>query len=647
MRWTKAKQPNQNLVNQLIYFLGIPEKLAIMTLQKGFRSVQEAENFLNPRIDDLHDPYLLKGMKKAVQRIKLAAKNHQKVIIYGDFDVDGITSVSMLYLALKDHFQTLEYYIPDRKTEGYGLSKKGIDQFVNEKFNLLITVDCGISDCELIQYANENHLDVIVCDHHLPPEKLPPALAILNPKQRDCPYPYKELCGCGVAYKLLTALGPEFNIPINKIYSYLDLVALATTCDMVPLQGENRVICHFGLRCINKKIRTGLLPFLEVMENKKVGSGDLGFKIGPRLNATGRVSHSHKAVELLISQNIEQANEIFQEIEQLNQRRKKMGSRCFSEAKKKLLKKHHQTDENGILKSADKFHHNQNPPGLYRRIYSNKHLLVSEQRRIRSKSPSKWNASLNQSITQSINQNWRFKKLGVKPFGARKTTFVYHPSWERGVFGIIANDMINKWAYKPTIVLSDSNSKVSGSARSIQAINIHQVLSMCSPYLDSYGGHTAAGGMTLQKENIGKFEMTFENVVCDLSKGQAFEKIKHFAIDLEFGEIDLEFYNQLQKLAPFGMENQEPIFRTKNCRDTGASKIVKNHHLKVELMDASRSRIKGIGFNLSNRKRLLDGPVTIYYELIKNTYWGYPEIEIRLIDLHSQKVKNEATIEVL
>ena len=635
MKWAKVNSPNKNLVNELIYSLGIPEKMAIMTLQKGFDSVKEAENFLVPQINHLYNPYLLKGMKKAVQRIVLAAKNHQKVLIYGDFDVDGITSVSMLFMALKNHFRTLDYYIPDRKTEGYGLSKKGIDRLIAKNFNLLITVDCGISNYGLIHYANENHIDVIVCDHHLPPEKLPPALAILNPKQRDCPYPFKDLCGCAVAYKLLTALSSEFNIPINKTYSYLDLVALATICDMVPLLGENRVICHFGLRCINKKTRIGLLPFLEVLKHKKVDSGDLGFMIGPRLNATGRISHSHKAVELLISQDIEQANIIFPEVEQLNQRRKTMVKQSFSEAKNNVLKKHHQMDEKASLKRNQWFDEPKSR-SVYQNIYSDKSIAVFKQRIKKYQSPLRLNCPLVHSIRQPINQNWRFKKLGVRPFGTRKTTVVYHPNWERGVLGITANDMINKWAYKPTIILSDSNSKVSGSARSVQAINIHQALSKCSPYLDSYGGHKAAAGVTLRKENMEKFESAFENAVCDLSSGQIVEKVKYFAVDLEFGEIDLEFYNQLQKLAPFGMENQEPVFRTKNCRDTGNSRIVKDHHLKVDLVDASRNRIGGIGFHLSNRKRFLNAPVTIYYKLDLNTYWSPPEIQIKLIDIQSQ-----------
>ncbi len=646
MKWAKVKQPDQNLVNQLIYSSGISEKIAIMTLQKGFDSVQEAERFLIPQIDHLNDPYLLKGMKKAVQRIVLAAKNHQKVVIYGDFDVDGITSVSMLYMALKDYFKTIAYYIPDRKTEGYGLSKKGIDRFIDEKFDLLITVDCGISNYDLIQYANKNHIDVIVCDHHLPPEKLPPALAILNPKQKDCIYPCKELCGCGVAYKLLTALGLEFNIPTNKIYSYLDLVALATTCDMVPLLDENRVICHFGLRCINKKMRLGLLPFKEVIKNKKVDSVDLGFKMGPRLNAAGRVSHSHKAVELLISQQLVHAHERFQEIEQFNQRRKRVGRRCFSEAKKKLLKKFHQIDDNRMSLSADNFFQNPKHTTLYQKIYSDKYWSVGGQYRIKSQSPLKFKAPLTQSITQSLDQSWRFKKLGIKPFGAKKTTFVYHPNWERGVFGITANEMVNKWAYQPTVILSDSNSKVSGSARSTESINIHQVLSRCSPYLDSYGGHKAAAGMTLRKENLEQFEIAFENAVCDQYSDPIVEKVKYFAIDLEFGEIDLEFYHQLQKLAPFGMENQEPIFRTKNCRDTGNSKVVgnKKNHLQVDLIDASRNRIKGIGFHLSSKKRYLDGPVSIYYTLGINMFWGNPEIQIKLIDIQSQRDEIETKI---
>ena len=637
MNWIQQKQPDNEILHQVIQSTGLSRKMAILMLQKGFKSSNEVENFLTPRIEHLHEPYLLKGMEIAVNRLIEAREKSQKIMIYGDFDVDGISSVSMLYLALKDHFDELEYYIPDRKTEGYGLSKIGVDKAIDEKFSILLTVDCGISNYNLIQYAQENQVDVIVCDHHLPPEKIPPALAILNPKQADCKYPFKDLCGCGVAYKLLSALAPKLDIPIRKIYAYLDLVALATGCDMVPLVGENRVLCHYGLRCINKKIRIGLIPFFA--KNTRIVMQDLYFKVGPKINTVGRVAHSHKAVELLTCGNINEAMIIFKEIVQLNEQRKKIGTKCLHHAKKLLMNEYHE-----ITKENDWTPHNSisklpGRNGLYKVIYSPLTNPLTKKLTSKAHLISIKKLPVSNSITTLPITNYCYGRLGVKPIASRNTVVIYHHSWTRGVSGLVATRLIEQWAYKPTIVLCASNDEIVGSGRSCDGINIHQALTKCKKHLTSFGGHQAAAGIVLKKSNINNFASEFEDTVTKLLNDQKLEKVKTYALDLEFSELNLDFYNQVQKLSPFGIGNEEPIFRTKGCRDNGLSKLVGksqlNKHLQANLIDASKHRKKGIAFSMAKKYNLLNkGPVDVFYTLSLNTYWGPPpEVEMNIIDI--------------
>lgn len=288
--------------------LKIHPVLCSILVQRGFDDYEKARQFFRPELTHLHDPFLMKDMDKAVKRILSAFSSHEKILVFGDYDVDGTTSVASMYQFLKKHHYCTEFYIPHRYREGYGISKKGIDFAAENKYTLIISLDCGIKSVELIQYAKELGIDFIVCDHHLPDEQLPPAIAILNPKQKDCSYPYKELCGCGVGFKLITALCIAMGLPEESAYQYLDLVATAIAADIVPITGENRVLAYYGLKKANSNPNFGIkaLSYLS-SQTRELHINSLVFIIAPRVNAAGRMDDARKAVMMFVSETYEEA----------------------------------------------------------------------------------------------------------------------------------------------------------------------------------------------------------------------------------------------------------------------------------------------------------------------------------------------------
>jgi len=337
MRWTLKPKPSEDKIKHLAQALNVEDFVATLLIQRGIETFDDAKNFFRPSLEHLHDPFLMKDMDKAVARIELAIENQENILVFGDYDVDGTTAVSLVSAYLKSHYPNIATYIPDRYDEGYGISFKGIDFADDNGFSLIIALDCGIKSIDHIAYAKEKNIDFIICDHHRPGNILPDAVAILDPKREDCSYPYDELCGCGVGFKLIQALGQNRNQTIEDLVPYLDLVATAIAADIVPITGENRVLAYFGLQVINSEPRPGIKALVHQIKKKTLDITDVVFIISPRINAAGRIKHGNHAVELLTEFNFEQAQQFASEIEQYNSDRKDLDKRITKEAFQQIL----------------------------------------------------------------------------------------------------------------------------------------------------------------------------------------------------------------------------------------------------------------------------------------------------------------------
>ncbi|WP_343704837.1 single-stranded-DNA-specific exonuclease RecJ [Flavobacterium sp.] len=337
MRWTLKPKPSKEKIKHLAQALNVEDFVASLLIQRGIETFEDAKNFFRPSLEHLHDPYLMKDMDKAVARIEQAIQNEENILVFGDYDVDGTTAVSLVSSYLKSHYPNIATYIPDRYDEGYGISYKGIDYADDNGISLIIALDCGIKSIDHIAYAKAKNIDFIVCDHHRPGEFLPDAVAVLDPKREDCQYPYDELCGCGVGFKLIQALGQNRNETIEDLVPYLDLVATAIAADIVPITGENRVLAYFGLKVINSEPRPGIKALTHQVKKKVLDITDVVFIISPRINAAGRIKHGNHAVELLTEFNFEQAQQFASEIEQYNADRKDLDKKITKEAFQQIL----------------------------------------------------------------------------------------------------------------------------------------------------------------------------------------------------------------------------------------------------------------------------------------------------------------------
>lgn len=332
MRWTIKPKPNQEQVDQLAQELNVDSLVATLLIQRGITTFDQAKTFFRPSLEHLHDPFLMKDMEIAVNRIENAIANQENILIFGDYDVDGTTAVSLVSSYLKSYYPNIATYIPDRYAEGYGISFQGIDFAEDNGFSLIIALDCGIKSINHVAYAKEKHIDFIICDHHRPGDSLPEAVAVLDPKRDDCTYPYDELCGCGVGFKLIQALSQNRNQTIDDLIPYLDLVATAIAADIVPITGENRVLAHFGLQVINEAPRPGIAALIQQIKKQTLTITDVVFVIAPRINAAGRIKHGNHAVELLTEFNLEQAQQFAKEIEDYNSERKGLDKQITQEA---------------------------------------------------------------------------------------------------------------------------------------------------------------------------------------------------------------------------------------------------------------------------------------------------------------------------
>jgi single-stranded-DNA-specific exonuclease len=576
-RWVLKPAIDKDLVMSLSRELGISKTLTTLLVQRGIRTFEEARSFFRPTLEDLHDPFLMKDMDKAIDRIEKAIEKKEKILVYGDYDVDGTTAVALVYSFLKNHYDQIDFYLPDRYKEGYGISTQGIEYAAANNIKLIIALDCGIKAIEKVAHAKELGIDFIICDHHRPGDTLPDAVAVLDPKRQDDTYPFNELSGCGIGFKLISAYVKRHNIPISSIEQYLDLVAVSTAADIVPLIGENRTLVYFGLKRLNYFPRLGFRAILEMekvpiffdeqadatrIPHYNLTVNDLVFIIGPRINAAGRIHDARHAVDLLISGSTSDANFNSLRIKEHNDERKNLDVRITQEA-------------------------------------------------------------------LSLVQNDPY-------FSKRKSTVLFNAEWHKGVIGIVASRLTEKY-YRPTVILTESNGMATGSARSVKDFDIYNAIESCNDLLEQFGGHMYAAGLTMKLSNIEKFKERFEEIVNDTIEERSL--IQEIEIDstLSFSEITQSFFNVLKQFAPFGPGNMNPVFRTENVRDTGLSRIVGNNHLKLNVAEDENTRfgIDGIGFQMGQHYPFISRriPFDLCFSIEENYYNGKTTIQLNAKDI--------------
>lgn len=583
-KWILHQPVDKQQVDEIVKVLGIDENLATLLVQRGITNYEEAKTFFRPSLSQLHDPFLMTDMDKAVDRVLQAINNGEKLLVYGDYDVDGTTAVAVVYTYLKPFFKKkkIEFYIPDRYEEGYGISFKGIDYAADNGFKLVIALDCGIKANERIDYANERGVDFIICDHHRPGDVIPNAVAVLDAKRPDCHYPYDELSGCGVGFKLVTALSMRGLGTIEQVYDLIDLLAVSIAADIVPITGENRVLAHFGLKQLNKKPRPGIEAILqhaniyrrdeEQVEDednvltRELTISDLVFLIGPRINAAGRIAKASDSVRLLIADKKDHAEKLAASINDLNDERREFDNRITDEARG----------------------------------------MIEDDQELRD----------------------------------AKSTVVYNAKWHRGVIGIVASRLTDFY-YRPTIVLTRANGLITGSARSIKNFDIYDAIDNCSDLLEHFGGHKYAAGLSMKPENLPEFRRRFEAYVAEHLIAEDFVPELEVDLKIDFHNITAKFMRILNQFAPFGPGNMAPVFWTDNVVDAGGSRPVGGHrHLKLtvsQIGDAEQgvAPFSGIAFQKGDLfERIHAGePFSICYHLEYNTWQGKTNLQLNVKDI--------------
>ena len=581
-RWVVKPQGDRSVVESLASHLGMSPVLTNLLVQRGIDTVEKAKKFFSPSLRDLHDPFLMKDMDKAVERIEKAVKAGEKVMIYGDYDVDGTTAVSLVYKFLSQiGHKNLLFYIPDRYVDGYGISIRSIDHAVRKGVTLVIALDCGIKAVEKVAYAKQKGVDFIICDHHLPAEEIPQAVAVLDPKRPDCNYPFDELSGCGVGFKLVEAYARRNNISFREIEHLLDLLVVSIASDIVPLVDENRILAYYGLKKLNSAPSKGLLSIIKIcgLEGHNITIDDIVFKIGPRINAAGRMrmdeddenaapSGGHAAVSLLIEGNEREAMKFGDVIDSYNQDRKSIDRNVTQEA-------HDYVEANPELK-------------------------------------------------------------------ARKSTVIYNPKWMKGIVGIVASRLIETY-YRPTVVLTKSNGFVTGSARSVVGFDLYQAVESCSDLLENFGGHMYAAGLTMREENVEAFTKRFNDYVEKNIDPSILVPQVDIDSELLFSDITDEFHRQLNSFQPFGPGNSAPVFVTRGASNGGVAKLVgvECDHLRMDLMQKQKPHtvIPAIAFQQPTHFEWVRAgkPVAVCYQIVENHYRGTVSRQLRVKDIKPER----------
>ena len=581
-RWVVKPQGDRAVVEALASRLGMSTVLTNLLVQRGIDTVEKAKKFFSPSLRDLHDPFLMKDMDRAVERIERAVKNHETVMIYGDYDVDGTTAVALVYKFLSQiGHKNLLFYIPDRYVDGYGISIRSIDHAVRKGVTLVIALDCGIKAVEKVAYAKEKGVDFIICDHHLPAEEIPQAVAVLDPKRTDCNYPFDELSGCGVGFKLVEAYARRNNIPFAEIEHLLDLLVVSIASDIVPLVDENRILAYYGLRKLNAAPSKGLLSIIKIcgLEEHNITIDDIVFKIGPRINAAGRMrmdeedvnaapSGGHAAVSLLIEGNEKEAEKFGEVIDSFNQDRKSIDRNVTQEA-------HDYVESHPELK-------------------------------------------------------------------ARKSTVIYNPKWMKGIVGIVASRLIETY-YRPTVVLTKSNGFVTGSARSVAGFDLYQAVESCSDLLENFGGHMYAAGLTMKEENVEAFTKRFNDYVEKNIDPNILVPQVDIDSELLFSEITDDFHRQLNNFQPFGPGNSAPVFMTRGASNRGDAKLVgvECDHLRMDLIQRQKphTSIAAIAFQQPTHYEWVRAgkPISVCYQIVENHYRGTVSKQLRVKDIKPER----------
>ena len=547
------------------------------------RGIDDRQKFLKCKkrsFSDLYDPFLMKDMDKAVERLERALTEHQKILVYGDYDVDGTTAIALVYSFLRDRSADVVFYVPDRYEEGYGVSEKGIQSAIDNNIQLIITLDCGIKAFRTIEMAQNANIDVIVCDHHNQGDELPKAYAVLDPKRRDCEYPFKELSGCGVGYKLLSAYCRKQGISEKEnLNCYLDYLAISTAADIVPIVDENRVFMYYGLMKMIQKplvsVKT-MLSASRLIELYMNGDGeeqiicpngcltvsDVVFKIAPKINAAGRMKNARDAIHLLLAKDANEAMLYFTTVQEQNTERQKEEKRICKEA----------------LEQIDS-----NP---------NTNSLCS--------------------------------------------TVLFNDTWHKGVVGIAAAKIIERY-YKPTIILCGEGDVISGSARSVEDFDLYSAIDACSQYLTAFGGHKHAAGLSMRRENLEAFVQMFENQVKSTITPAQQKPTIYIDSKISLDSITAELYKQIQILAPFGPENMDPVFAI--CKVVPETVYYMGGedkpHIKLIFRQSNNTLISAVGFGMAEKWKSIQpkAKIDICFTIGLNVYKGTASLQMMLKDI--------------
>ena len=560
-RWVFKAVPSQDQIEKLSKAINTNHYLSGVLLQRGICDYDQAKKYFRPSLQDLHDPFLMMDMDKAVGRLKNAIDREEKILIYGDYDVDGTTAVSLVYRYLRRFYPDCEVYIPDRYAEGYGVSLAGVEYAAANGYSLIIALDCGIKSSELVRLADNKGIDFIICDHHLPGESIPNAVAVLDPKRLDCNYPCPDLSGCGLGFKLMQAYARLYRDE-QEVFEYLDLVAISIASDIVPIVGENRVLAYYGLKKLNENPMPGLKALKEISGTKnELDISGVVFTLGPRINAAGRVAHARAAVDLLI---------------------------CETEAEA---------------------------------------ISLAEKLNLKNELRKEFDSSITEEALSMIASNDRIKSL--------KSTVLFKNTWHKGVIGIVAARCIEKF-YRPTVILTESNNKITGSARSVNGFDLYQAILSCSDLLEKFGGHKYAAGLTLDASNLEAFQQRFEEVVSATLTTEMLTPVIEIDYTINLDAVNAKFLNVLKQMGPFGPENPRPVFAANNLYVFNSLSSFKDRHIKFLVRQEGGDNVfQAVGFDMAEYYEPIScgDMFRMAFTIEENIYNGVSSIQLRIKDI--------------
>ena len=561
-RWVITQLEQKEAVSNLMEILNVPEAIARLLAIRGISSFEDAKQFFRPSLNELYDPFLMKDMDRASERLSLAIRSNEKVLVYGDYDVDGTTATAIVYNFLKEFGVVVDYYIPHRFKEGYGINPEGVQYAYEMGAQVIVSVDCGITAIEEAEEIKALGMDLIICDHHTVGATLPDAYAVLDPKREDCSYPFDGLSGAGVGFKLVQATLARLGLPAKIAYDYLDLLAVSIASDIVPIIDENRILMWAGLDRLRTNPRVGIQALMDHIRvpQAELDTKKIVFSIGPRINAAGRMGDASTAVKLLIAKDEPEAKLMARELESINAKRRNTDITTMNEAV--------------------------------------------------------------EQIEEQLNMD-RISAL-----------VLFNPDWHLGVIGIVASRLVDLY-HRPTIMLSEVDGKIKGSARSIRGFNIYEAILECDDLLEQFGGHEYAAGLTLKNGVLKEFRKRMNSKAVEELSGSSFEAELLVDAEINLSEIDGKFWKLLHQFQPFGPGNTKPLFASRGLSKVGVPTIVGNGHLKLRLKQEDSPIFDTIGFNMHGLMPIVrdEKKFNIAYELEENTWNGNTTIQIHLRDI--------------